>query len=176
MVRATDERMARAAAVAAAGSSLATAADAAGVSERTVQRWAKDPRWAPLYDRARAAAATEAGAEAVLVLRSLLRSGDEAVRASAARVLATVQSAKDRVAARQAAAADDPLADLGGEVTAEEVRDAVLAARVLRDRARAGWERTGAAASERIARLIETDPAEARRLLTAWHQELCRDR
>jgi hypothetical protein len=173
MAKPSDERMGKAAAVMAAGSSVAAAAEAAGVSEATVRRWMKTPQWPALYDRGRATAATEAGAEAVLVLRSLLRSGDEGVRASAARVLATVQSAKDRLAAGRAGP-DDRLADLGDEVTAGEVRDAVLAARVVRDWARAGWARTWEAVSDRIDRLIEADPVEARRLLTAWHRELCR--
>ncbi len=194
MSRVSHERLARAAGIIASGSSVAAAAAEVQVSVATIRRWMKDPRWRAAYEQARRAVVTEAGNEAVLVLRSLLRSGDAAVRSQAARALASV-------ALR---AGQGPLTNVPGERVLragrvgragrpgrvervewaewaewaerepEEVGEAVRLLRCLRAAADRSWEEFARACDEQVERLIDTDPDAARRLLREWHRELLR--
>ena len=185
MSRVSHERLARAAGIIAGGSSVAVAAAEVQVSVATIRRWMKDPRWRAAYEQARRAVVTEAGNEAVLVLRSLLRSGDAAVRSQAARALASVA-----LRAGKGAVADVPGQRAGraewvgrtgragraewAEREPEEVGEAVRLLRCLRAAADRSWEEFTRACDEQVERLIDTDPNAARRLLREWHHELMR--
>lgn len=175
-MKATDANISKAAGIVAAGSSVAIAAAAVGVNESTIRRWMRDTRWKPAYEAARKAHATEAGTEAVLVLRTLLRSDDEKVRASAAKTLAGVQAAKDQLAARQNTGDEATrgwvVTDLPKDVTAEEVRDAVLLLRSSRGWAAEQWQRVAVPAIAGFEEWIDRDPRKACELLRDWHRAM----
>lgn len=147
----------------AGGFSPAAAARELGVPLTTLQRWTNDPRWPPLFEQARESVRAEAGTEALLVLRSLLRSEHERVRAQAARTLTAVVARPPR------AACPTDTAD------ATDLTDPAAVARLLtslRCDARRTWENFGHDCAERINRLIEEDPAAACRLLEDWHRTI----
>ncbi|MFO0821853.1 MAG: hypothetical protein U0792_01845 [Gemmataceae bacterium] len=174
-MKATDANITKAASIVAGGSSVAIAAEAVGVNESTIRRWMRDNRWKPAYDAARKAHAVEASTEAVLVLRSLLRSGDEKVRVNAAKTLASMQAAKDQLAARQSAGeAANALAgvELPEDVTAEEVRDAVVLVRASRTWAAEQWQQVALPAMAGFEEWIGRDPQRACELLRDWHRAL----
>jgi hypothetical protein len=175
-MKATDANITKAASIVAGGSSVAVAAEAVGVNESTIRRWMRDSRWKPAYDAARKAHAVEASTEAVLVLRSLLRSDDEKVRVNAAKTLASVQAAKDQLAARQSAGSEAANALAGVEfpedVTAEEVRDAIVLVRASRTWAAEQWQQVGLPAMAGFEEWIGRDPLRACELLRDWHRAL----
>ena len=77
----------RAANLRAAGCSWESVAAQLGRAVEGVLKWPDDERWPALLADAEKRLAVEAGAEAVLVLRNLLRAEDEKVRRDAARFL-----------------------------------------------------------------------------------------
>ncbi|QDU18285.1 hypothetical protein [Urbifossiella limnaea] len=84
-----DATLARAAQLRAAGCSWESVAAQLGKAVETVLKWPEKyaDRWPPLLADAEKRVAVEAGAEAVLILRQLLRAEDEKVRRDAARFL-----------------------------------------------------------------------------------------
>ncbi|MFO0796992.1 MAG: hypothetical protein U0804_05905 [Gemmataceae bacterium] len=84
-----DATLARAAQLRAAGCSWESVAAQLGKTVETVLKWPETyaDRWPPLLADAEKRVAVEAGAEATLVLRQLLRAEDEKVRRDAARFL-----------------------------------------------------------------------------------------
>lgn len=163
MPRVSRERLSRAAALLAGGASPAAAARELGVPLTTLRRWTNDPRWSSLFEHARESVRAEAGTEALLVLRSLLRSEDDRLRAQAARTLAAVAARPLRATGLTNTAGPTDTTD-----TAEVVR---LLATFRRD-ARRTWEDFGRQCADRINRLIEEDPAAACRLLRDWHRAI----
>lgn len=83
----SDKNLARAANLRAAGCSWESVAAKLGRAVETVLKWPDDERWPAAFADAEKRLAVEVGAEAVLVLRNLLRAEDEKVRRDAARFL-----------------------------------------------------------------------------------------
>jgi hypothetical protein len=83
----TDAVLTRAAKLRAAGASWESVAAQLGRTVETVLKWPDDERWPALLAEAEKRLAVEVSAEAVLILRQLLRAEDEKVRRDAARFL-----------------------------------------------------------------------------------------
>jgi len=83
----TAATLTRAATLRAAGCSWASVAEKLGRAVESVLKWPDDARWPALLAEAEKRLAVEVGAEAVLILRQLLRAEDEKVRRDAARFL-----------------------------------------------------------------------------------------
>jgi len=83
----SDATLTRAAKLRAAGCSWESVAAQLGRTVETVLKCPDDDRWPALLAEAEKRVAVEAGAEAVLILRQLLRAEDEKVRRDAARFL-----------------------------------------------------------------------------------------
>lgn len=174
-MKATDANIQKAAGIIASGSSRAAAAEAIGVHESTIHRWMHDPRWPAAFEAARKAHAVEASNEAMLVLRTLLRSDDEKVRVNAAKTLASVQAAKDQLAARQNAATEATRSaafELPDDVTPDELREAILLVRASREWASEQWEQVAVPALAGFEEWLERDPKKACEYLREWHRAM----
>lgn len=106
-----DDLLTRAAELRAAGANWTLVAAQVRRSAETVRKWplVYAERWAAALHDAERRLAAEAGGEAVLILRTLLRSADEKVRGLAARALVAFRL--DLLKVDLKAAAQNPAAD-----------------------------------------------------------------